>query len=104
MNSRRRVLHSGLLASAGIMTIGAGVPHALAFRIEEDGDSSRARLLLNACEARSAHEQQIADLIARLEGVQGREQAVAAANAAMCPLCGCRLSQAVIETGAPPKF
>ena len=76
----------------------------MAFRIEEDAESPRARLLLSACETRSAHEQQIAELIARLEGAEGRQKAVEAANAAICPLCGCRLSQAAIESGAPPKF
>ena len=104
MKSRRRVLRSGLIAGAGLTSIGAGMPAALAFRIEEDAESPRARLLLSACETRSVHEQQIADLVARLEGVQGREKAVEIAGAAMCPLCGCRLSQAAIETGSPPKF
>lgn len=104
MTSRRRVLRSGLRASIGVAAIGAAAPHALAFRIEEDGESPRARILLAACETRSAHAQQLAELIAQLEGVQGREKAVAAANASMCPLCGCRLSQAAIESGQSPKF
>lgn len=104
MTSRRRVLRSGLRVSIGVATIAAAAPHALAFRIEEDGQSPRARILLAACETRSAHARQLAELIAQLEGEQGREKAVAAADAAMCPLCGCRLSQAAIETGQPPKF
>ncbi len=104
MQTRRRALGSGLVATLGAMSFGAGMPQALAFRIEEDGESPRARALLGACEARSAHEQQLADLIARLEGVQGRDKAVETADTALCPLCGCRLSQAAIEPGTAPKF
>jgi len=104
MQTRRRVLGSGLVATLGVLSVGAGMPQALAFRIEEDGESPRARALLSACETRSAHEQQLADLIAQLEGVQGRDKAVETASTSLCPLCGCRLSQASIEPGTPPKF
>lgn len=101
MQTRRRLLGSGLVAT---MSLTAGMPQALAFRIEEDGESPRARALLGACETRSVHEQQMADLIAQLEGVQGRDKAVETASASLCPLCGCRLSQASIEPGTQPKF
>jgi hypothetical protein len=58
-------------------------------RAEED--ELRERLYLAACEARSAHDEVIRDLIARLEAQEGRDNAIDLVRAMNCPYCGCAL-------------
>ena len=72
---------------------------ALAFRLEED--EVKERLYLSACEERTAHDQLVRDLIARLEGEQGHAQAVETVRTMTCPDCGCRLAEAVSALAAP---
>ncbi|MBM3522519.1 MAG: hypothetical protein FJX57_06140 [Alphaproteobacteria bacterium] len=102
MIPRRLLLKSALAAIAGASI---AAPHvALGFRIEEDASSPRARLLLDACEPRSAHDRLIAQLLADLEPSQGAEKATATVRGMDCPLCGCRLGLAMPDAGEPPRF
>ncbi|MBL8698752.1 MAG: hypothetical protein JNK67_10290 [Alphaproteobacteria bacterium] len=102
MTTRRYVLNAGFFAAAAIL---AGGPRAaFAFRIEEDGESPRARLLLSACETRNAHEKLIAELLADLEPTQGQEKAAETVRGMDCPLCGCRLGLAMPAEPSAPRF
>jgi hypothetical protein len=103
-NTRRHLLRSVL----GLAAVPAVVAPAVALRIEEM-DVPRQRLLLSACETRSAHQQQFDALVAELEGRGVAEtQAVEIAKGSNCPFCGCSLNLAAIgeipDTSAPPKF
>lgn len=102
MISRRVVLNTGLVAMVGSVSGLSGV--ASAFRIEEDSGSARAKLLLDACETRNAHERLIAELVADLEPKQGAEKAKETVQAMDCPLCGCRLGLAPPSEPAAPRF
>lgn len=79
---------AGTAASAGLWPL-----RALALRVEED--EVKERLYFAACEERAAHDQLVRDLIAQLEGEQGHAQAVETVKAMSCPVCGCRLGEAV---------
>lgn len=57
------------------------------------------RLYLAACEQQDAHLDFVRDLIAKLEGAEGHEKAVALVRAMVCPVCGCRLAPAVDAVG-----
>jgi hypothetical protein len=103
-NTRRHLLRSVL----GLAAVPAVVAPAAALRIE-DMDAPRQRLLLSACETRTAHQQQFDVLVAELEGRGVAEkQAVEMAAASNCPFCGCSLNLAnlgeIPDNGAPPKF
>lgn len=102
MISRRQALRSVSLLTAAAAI--APLAPALAFRVQEESDSPRVRAMLAACETRDAHAQLMADLIADLEGRQGRESATEAVRAMSCPLCGCRLADTLPEGDRAPKF
>ncbi len=89
--TRRNLLITTALAGAAA-TVGLWPRRALALRVEEDEVTER--LYLAACEERSAHDQLVRDLIAQLEGQQGREQALETVKTMNCPICGCRLGEA----------
>src|SRR6185436_9791375 len=91
--TRRDLLKTTMLAGvAGAFGLWPAV--ARAFRIEED-NVVHEQLYLSACEQQGAHEQLVRDLIAKLEGTESHEQAVAEVRAMSCPICGCRLAPAV---------
>jgi hypothetical protein len=96
--TRRDLLITTALAGAAA-ACGLWPRHALALRIEED--EVKERLYLTACEERAAHDQLVRDLIAQLEGQQSHEQAVEAVKAMSCPICGCRLAEAVSSLADP---
>jgi len=100
MFSRRHVLRSAPVVAAAL----APLAPARALRIEEESDTPRVRAMLSACETRDAHAQLIADLIADLEGTQGREKAAESVRAMACPLCGCRLGARIPEGAQAPRF
>jgi hypothetical protein len=91
--TRRDLLKTTILAgAAGAFGLWPAV--ARAFRIEED-NAATEQLYLAACEQQGAHDQLVRDLIAKLEGPESHEQAVAEVRAMTCPVCGCRLAAAV---------
>jgi hypothetical protein len=101
-NSRRQLLRAAL----GFAAVPALVPAASALRVE-DMDAPRQRLIVSACETRTAHRVQIDALIADLEGrgvapTQARDVAMASD----CPFCGCALGLAALgelpEAPPPP--
>jgi len=100
MDKTRRTLLAGLAATVAV----PGTASAL--RIEEM-DVPRQRLILGACETRSAHERVLADIIRQIEG-QGTppETAQAQARTMNCPFCGCGLAAfaTLPDANAPPKF
>jgi hypothetical protein len=88
-NKRRKFL----AFAVGAVSLGAVGPRpASALRVE-DLDMPRQRLLLQACETRTAHEKLLADLTAEIEG-RGALPQDARTQAAQsdCPFCGCRLA------------
>lgn len=90
--TRRNLLITTALAGVAA-ACGLWPTRALALRLEED--EVKERLFLAACEERTAHDQLVRDLIAQLEGQQSHDQAVEAVKAMSCPICGCRLAEAV---------
>ena len=103
-NTRRHMLRCVL----GLAFVPSVVAPAAALRIEEM-DVPRQRLLLSACETRSAHQQQFDALVAELEGRGLAEtQAVEIAKGSNCPFCGCSLNLAALgelpDSSQAPKF
>lgn len=90
--SRRFFLATTALAGAAF---GLSPRRAAALRAEED--IVRERLYLSACEARAAHDDVIQELIAELEGQEGREKAVEIVRSMNCPHCGCALNAFVTD-------
>jgi len=88
--TRRDLLKTTMLTAAAALLPGA----AFAFRVEEDNAVTQ-QLYLTACEQQGAHEQLVRELIAKLEGTEDHEKAVAEVRAMTCPVCGCRLAAAV---------
>lgn len=88
MITRRFFLGTTALVGAGAV-LGMSPRHALALRAEED--EARERLYVAACEARSAHDEVIRDLIAELEAQEGRDKAIEIVRSMKCPYCGCAL-------------
>lgn len=81
-------------AVAGVSAVSFLRPRqVLALRLEEN--AVKERLYLSACGERSAHDQLVRDLIAQLEGQQGHAQALETVKTMSCPVCGCRLAEAV---------
>ena len=102
MALNRRSLVPALAAS---LALGAAAPHARAFRIVEEEDTPRARALLEACEARSAHERLVRELVEEIEGRgETREAAVEKVRDMSCPLCGCNLALQLPDAAKPPGF
>jgi hypothetical protein len=95
--TRRNLLITTALAGAAGTALWPR--RALALRVEEDEVTER--LYLAACEERSAHDQLVRDLIAQLEGQQGREQALETVKTMSCPVCGCRLGEAAGAVADP---
>lgn len=85
--TRRRLL--GATALTGAAALVAARP-AQALRAEENPVAER--LYLSACESRAAHDELVQELIAQIEGQEGREKAVAAVRDMRCPTCGCSLA------------
>jgi hypothetical protein len=74
----------------------ASVRHARAFQVEPASPDVTA--MMNArCEAASAHERLVRDLMVRFAAL-GEEEAEARVRAMACPICGCSLAAAV-----PPR-
>jgi hypothetical protein len=95
---RRRVLAGAF--GAGALSALARSRRAAAFQVEPASPAVTA--LMNAhCEAASAHEQLVRDLLARF-AVLGEEEAAAQVRAMACPICGCSLAAAVPAT-VPPR-
>lgn len=100
MSSRRDALRFLLAGSAA-----AALPSAaLAFRIVEETDTPRVRALVEACEARSAHERLIAEVLADLGETEGSGPAIETLRGMTCPVCGCGLAQALPDADAAPRF
>ncbi len=98
----RRSLLPALAAS---LALGAAAPAARALRIVEEEDTPRVRALLEACEARSAHERLVRELVAELEGRgETRDAAIEAVRDRACPLCGCSLALQLPDAARPPGF
>ncbi|MBI3505373.1 MAG: hypothetical protein HY059_11065, partial [Proteobacteria bacterium] len=75
---------------------------AWALRVEEM-DVPRQRLLLSACETRTAHERVIDDLMRQIEGTgvdAGKARAQVAAMS--CPFCGCNLAAVSAQIDGEP--
>ena len=66
---------------------------AQALRVVED--EVQERLYLAACEQQDAHRDIARDLIAKLEGAEGHDKAVAMVRAMVCPVFGGKLAAAV---------
>jgi hypothetical protein len=96
--TRRNLLVTTALAGA-TAACGSWPRRAFALRVEED--EVKERLYLAACEERTAHDRLVRDLIAQLEGQQSHEQAVETVKAMNCPICGCRLAEAVSTLADP---
>ncbi len=100
-NDRRTLLQLGGFALAAAFVPG----RARALRVEEM-DVPRQRLLIAACETRTAHQKVVEDLLRQIEGSGASEEQARMRVAAMsCPFCGCNLA----AIGAPigdeePKF
>ena len=93
---RRRVLVSAV--GAGALGALAPLHRAAAFQVEPASPAVTA--LMNAhCEAVSAHEQLVRDLLVRFAAL-GEGEAAARVRAMACPICGCSLAAAV--PAAPP--
>ena len=102
MALNRRSLVPALAAS---LALGAAAPGARALRIVEEEDTPRARALLEACEARSAHERLVRELVEEIEGRgETREAAVERLRDMSCPLCGCNLALQLPDAAKPPGF
>jgi hypothetical protein len=84
---RRKFLGGTALVAVGALAIPA---RAWALRVEEN--EAAERLYLSACETRLAHDEIVRDLIAQLEGQEGRDRAAEIVASMACPLCGCPLS------------
>ncbi len=104
--SRRSLLGFGAAAAAA----GLVLPRpAAALRIE-DLDAPRQRMILQACETRTAHARVVAEMIAEIEGRGvAHEEALKLAAQGSCPFCGCSLAAAAAELPAgddqaPPRF
>lgn len=93
--TRRDLLVTTMLAGAAA-AVGLWPSAARAFRIEED--EVREQLYLSACEAQTAHDELVRQLIAQLEGTQGHDKAVETVRAMSCPVCGCRLADVMGPT------
>lgn len=93
--TRRDLLKTTMLSAAACLLPGA----ALALRIEDD-NAVMQQLYLSACERQGAHAHLVRELIAKLEGSESHEQAVAEVRAMSCPICGCKLAPAV-DAGNP---
>lgn len=94
-----------LPALAATVALGAVAPGARAFRIVEEEDTPRVRALLEACEARGAHERLVRQLIEEIEGRgETRDAAVEKVRDMACPLCGCNLALQVPDAAKPPGF
>jgi hypothetical protein len=100
-NDRRTLLQLGGITLAAALLPGS----ARALRVEEL-DVPRQRLLMAACETRSAHEKVIADLMRQIEGTGANEEQARGRVAAMsCPFCGCNLAAVSAPIGDDePKF
>ena len=83
---RRRFLYTTALTG---IAAALWIRPASALRLEENEPTER--LYLAACEARTAHDQLIQELVAELEGQEGREKAAEMVRAMACPVCGCKL-------------
>jgi hypothetical protein len=89
MISRRMFLGStALIGAAAIL----GLTPRLARALRAEEDEVRERLYLAACEGRGEHDELVRELIAGLEGEQGRVKAVEIVRAMNCPYCGCALA------------
>lgn len=88
---RRRFLARLALAGAAL----AVARPAAALTLEEN--APRERLLLSACESRTAHDQLIQELVAQLDGnasdvsPEAHAQNIERVKAMSCPVCGCAL-------------
>ena len=94
--TRRDLLVTTMLAGVA-PAAGLWPSAARAFRIEED--EAKERLYLAACEQQAAHDQLVRELIAQLEGAEGRDKAVETVRAMSCPVCGCRLANVMGPAG-----
>ena len=104
MHRRRLIGYAGRAALAGAAMLAAGP--ASAFRIEDDADPAdpRVRAFAGRCEVQSEHERLVADLVARLEGRESPDAALAEVRAMRCPLCGCPLAEALPAESPPARF
>ena len=93
---RRDLLTTTVLAGAAA-AFGLRPGTARALRFEED--EFQERRYLAACEERNAHTDLVRELIAKLEGAEGHDKAVALVRAMACPVCGCKLAAAVDAAG-----
>jgi hypothetical protein len=94
--TRRDMLTTTVLAGAAA-AVGLWPGTARALRIEED--EVQERLYLAACEQQNAHLDLVRELIAKIEGTEGHDKAVAVVRAMTCPVCGCKLAPAVDAAG-----
>jgi hypothetical protein len=100
----RRAL-SRRIGLAGALAVLVAAPAARGFRIvEADSDHPAVRALDDICATRDAHARMIADLLARFDGEPGKDRTRAALAQAACPLCGCRLVEALPEDAPAPRF
>lgn len=98
----RRSLGPSLAASLALVV---AAPAARGLAIVEEEDTPRARALLEACEARSAHERLVQQLVAEIEaGGEPREAAIEKLRAMSCPLCGCSLGLQLPGAPRAPGF
>lgn len=79
--------------AAAALPLGCGPAAGLTL----DENAGREKLYLSACESRTAHEQLVQELVARLDGADARISPEAHARnveqvkAMACPVCGCQL-------------
>ncbi|MBI3451992.1 MAG: hypothetical protein HY057_04010 [Rhodospirillales bacterium] len=103
MFDRRRFLGStalGVIGTAAALV--AGRP-ARAF-LREGPDPVAESIYLRACETQRTHLQLVADLAAQLEGQETPVRAREIVLAMNCPICGCKLADAVDPAMAlPPR-
>jgi hypothetical protein len=100
----RRAL-SRRIGLAGALALLVAAPAARGFRIvEADRDHPAVRALDEVCATRDAHARMITDLLAGLDGEPAKGRTRAALAQAACPLCGCRLGDALPEDAPAPRF
>jgi hypothetical protein len=90
LNRRIFLSTSAFAGVAAAVTAASG--GAWALRVEDD--AAAERLYLSACETRAAHDRLAQDLMAQLEGQEGRTRAAEIVRDTACPVCGCKLGVA----------
>ncbi len=94
---RRRFLAATALSGAAALL----TPRIAASLQLIEGDAARERLYLQACEARSIHEQLAEQVRAQLRGQDERARAEAIVRAMKCPFCGCALVEPAQDAASP---